>query len=586
MDSYSAKYITQRISLSPSPFLERYDLNKRYVSSLNNDNLLQNFYLEAGLKSWNNKPENIHWGWEAPECQLRGHFPGHWLSAAARIYAQTGDLDIKSKADAFVSELARCQKENGGEWAGPIPIQYLEWIARGKHVWAPHYTLHKTLMGLVDMVVHTQNAQALEVAHNWASWFHRWCGKFTREEMDDILDFETGGMLEVWAELYGLTKDSKYLDLMRSYDRPRLFDKLLAGEDVLTNRHANTTIPEIHGAARAFEVTGDERYRQIVLNYWRQAVDERGYFCTGGQTSAEVWTPKQVLGVRLSPTNQEHCVVYNMIRLADFLFRWTGDIKYADYIERNIYNGLFAQQNRKTGMVIYYMPLHANARKQWGSETNDFWCCHGSLVQAHTLYADLAFYKNSEEIVLSQYIPGKFKCDMNGAAVEVSQKTIKLWNSEYPDGKNTFSIEVNATESIRFTLSLRVPWWAANEPIIHMNGERIQGVASRPGFISIERMWQRDTVTIEIPRSITICSLPDMPDMGAFMDGPVVLAGLCEEEKTICRNGKHENDILRPFNQNAWDDRSFYTTGQLTNIQFIPLYHVTDEKYTVYFPIV
>ena len=94
---------------------------------------------------------------------MRGHFLGHWLSAAACIAANTGDQEIKGKADYIVSELARCQQENGGEWVGSIPEKYLDWIARGKPVWAPHYTLHKTLMGLLDMYAVGGNAQALEI---------------------------------------------------------------------------------------------------------------------------------------------------------------------------------------------------------------------------------------------------------------------------------------------------------------------------------------------------------------------------------------------------------------------------------------
>ncbi len=211
--------------------------------------------------------------------------------------------EIKGKADHIVAELARCQQENGGEWAGSIPPAYLDWIARGKNVWAPHYTVHKTLMGLYEMFALTGNEQALEILSNWATWFHRWTGQFSRAEMDDILDVETGGMLEVWANLYGVTGKQEHLDLMLRYDRPRLFNRLLAGEDPLTNMHANTTIPEVHGAARAWEVTGEPRWREIVEAYWRSAVVERGYYCTGGQTDGEVWTPPGELSARLGEKN-------------------------------------------------------------------------------------------------------------------------------------------------------------------------------------------------------------------------------------------------------------------------------------------
>src|SRR3972149_3653843 len=123
--------LDRRVKLLPGLFKNRFDVNRRYVFSLQTHNLLQNHYLEAGLWAPMGNPVDAHWGWESPTCQIRGEFLGHWLSAASHIYASTGDLEIKVKADNIVSEVARCQEENGGEWAAPIPEKYLEWLARG-----------------------------------------------------------------------------------------------------------------------------------------------------------------------------------------------------------------------------------------------------------------------------------------------------------------------------------------------------------------------------------------------------------------------------------------------------------------------
>ena len=119
--------------------------------------------------------------------------------------------------------------------------------------------------------------------------------------------------------LYDITKDSMYLTLIERYDRHRLFDPLLAGEDVLTNMHANTTIPEIIGCAAVYEATKITRYRDIVLAYWKCAVTDRGYFVTGGQTNGEIWTPKHRQASRLGERNQEHCSVYNLSLIHIFL---------------------------------------------------------------------------------------------------------------------------------------------------------------------------------------------------------------------------------------------------------------------------
>jgi DUF1680 family protein len=359
----------------------RQERNRKYMMDLKSENLLLNFNFEAGRRSARNVDE-IHGGWESPICELRGHFLGHWLSAAALRYYATGDMEIKAKADIIVHELALCQKENGGKWVGSVPEKYLHWIARGKGVWAPQYNLHKTFMGLADMYEYAGNKEALEIASNFADWFLDWSESFSRDKFDDILDFETGGMLEVWAQLLELTDDKKYKTLLKNYYRSRLFEPLLRGEDVLTNMHANTTVPEALGCARAYEVTGEQKWRDIVEAYWKLAVTERGQYATGGQTSGEIWSAKNELGARLGDKNQEHCTEYNMIRLADYLFRWTKDPAYADYIEMNIYNGLMAQAYIGGGLISYFLPLNAGAKKGWGSETNDFWCCHGTLVQA------------------------------------------------------------------------------------------------------------------------------------------------------------------------------------------------------------
>jgi DUF1680 family protein len=168
------------VRLLPSLFQERAGVNRRYLLSLRSENLLQNYYLEAGLWHPPSKPEDCHWGWESPTCQLRGHFLGHWLSAAARMTAYRGDLEIKARAEGIVGELRRCQRENGGEWAGSIPEKTFDWLASGKEVWAPHYTVHKTLMGLYEMAYYAGSEQALEVLVRWAGWFRRWSGQKSR----------------------------------------------------------------------------------------------------------------------------------------------------------------------------------------------------------------------------------------------------------------------------------------------------------------------------------------------------------------------------------------------------------------------
>ncbi len=215
------------VNVSDRLLLEKQGENRNYLLSLDSDALLLHYRTEAVLNSFWESPQKMHGGWEHPTCELRGHFPGHWLSAAAMSYASSGDMELKAKADRIVAEIGVCQKANGGEWAATIPEKYLDRIADGKRVWAPHYTIHKTFMGLLDMYLLAGNEEALDIAKNWSKWFVKWTAKFSREEMDDILDIETGGMLEIWAILYGITKEKDHLTLMERYYRGRLFEPLL-----------------------------------------------------------------------------------------------------------------------------------------------------------------------------------------------------------------------------------------------------------------------------------------------------------------------------------------------------------------------
>ena len=221
------------VKLLPGEAMLRRDRNRDYMNRLTTQNLLMSHYLEAGLISFNYKVAGLHGGWDFITSDIRGTVAGHWLSAAAHIIAETGDPALKLRADSMVTEIGRCQHENGGEWAFPIPEKYLYWLKQGKRKWAPQYVCHKNMMGLLDMAQFAGNGQALEILLKCADWFYRFSADIPREQMDEMMDFEeTGGMMEHWANLYAVSGDERHLELMRRYERPRLFDRLLRGEDL------------------------------------------------------------------------------------------------------------------------------------------------------------------------------------------------------------------------------------------------------------------------------------------------------------------------------------------------------------------
>lgn len=580
--------------LLPGLFKERSDVNRAYLMELKNEDLLQNFYLEACIRTDRDVTE-MHLGWESPTCQLRGHFLGHWLSAASMLIAQNGDRELKAKLDNIIDELERCQKLNGGRWVGSIPERYFELLEKNAYVWSPQYTMHKTLLGLYHSAMYAKNEKALEILSNAADWYIEWTEKMEKVNPHAVYSGEEGGMLEVWAGLYEYTHDERYFTLAQRYSHPSIFKKLTDGGDPLSNCHANASIPWAQGAAKMYEITEDSKWLEIVKKFWKCAVYDRESFCTGGQNSGEFWIPPHKLGMFIGERTQEFCTVYNMVRLADYLYRFTGESEYLDYIEKNLYNGFLAQQNKFTGMPAYFLPMKSGSVKKWGSKTHDFWCCHGTTVQAHTVYPMLCWYEDTENdrLVVGQYINSEYKRSEN---VTVTQSIdMKYYNDgasfdEHDDSRMSrwyLKLNVNAKTPEKFTLSLRVPNWTVGEPEVHINGEKFDGKAEN-GYLNIERTWENDTINFHFTAALTMSSLPDMPQLTAFSEGPIVLAGLCSFDKGITMENDDPESALaytieHTYSTFPWQQSVYRTVNQPENFDLVPLYDVTDEPYTVYF---
>lgn len=588
------------VKILPGVFRERMDVNRQYLLELDTNCLLQNFYLEAGIilpglqVVDNPETANLHWGWEAPTCQLRGHFLGHWISAAAKLIAADGEPELRVKLDNIVSELARCQELNGGEWVGSIPEKYFTRLIKNQYIWSPQYVMHKTIVGLSDAYIYAGNTQALDILSHLSDWYITWTEKAAETNPHAVYAGEEAGMLEVWAQLYQLTKDEKYLTLAKRYADAGLFRKLKEGKDSLTNCHANASIPFTHGAAKMYEITGDSDWLEVIKLFWKVAVTDRGMFSTTGMNAGEFWVPPHMQGHFLGSSDQEFCTVYNMVRTASYLLKYTGEAQYADYIERALYNGFLAQQNAQTGMPAYFLPLGAGSRKKWGTKTRDFWCCHGTMVQAQTLYPELVWFTDGDKITAAQYIPSEFTAEMNGANVTVIQTTgMKYYNDqaffdEKDDGQMSrwlLKFSVKCDKPVRFTLSLRVPEWAKGV-VLEVNGKNTAAPV-KDGWLDITADWQNDSVQVFFPSELRAETLPDMPELMSVVDGPIVLAGIIGSDCGITGADKLNEQFMpqmeHTYGTFPWRQNSWRTRNQPQSVMFRPLYEVTDEEYTVYF---
>lgn len=592
----------ENVHLLPGLFAERSQVNRAYLMELKKQGLLQNYYLEAGIVMPGLQvvddpaAAELHWGWEAPICQLRGHFLGHWLSAASMLIATDGDRELKAKLDVIIDELDRCRILNGGTWIGPFPEKYFGKLERNEYIWSPQYVMHKTLLGLYHSYMYAGNEKALELLGYAADWYLNWTADMLVKNPHAIYSGEEGGMLEVWAGLYELTHDQRYLTLAERYSQPSIYKKLTEGTGPLSDCHMNASIPWSHGAAKMYEITGDEKWLELTKKFWKCAVEDRESYCTGGQGSGEYWVSPGRLGTFLSDRNQEFCTVYNMVRLADYLLRFTGEAKYADYIEQNLYNGFLAQQNKFTGMPTYFLPMKAGSRKKWGSKTHDFWCCHGTMVQSQTIYPTLCYYEDKADncVLVSQYIPSEYKRNDN---VTISQNVdMKYYNDgaffdEHDNSRmNRWYLQLNITAKTpeSFTLSLRIPSWVSDTPVVMINGEALTDMEIKDGYVHLSREWAQDTISLYFPSKLTMTTLSDAPQLTAFAEGPIVLAGLCNKDRGIhVENGAPESALSyvteHTYSTFPWMQSTYCTIHEPENFRLMPLYDITDEEYTVYF---
>src|SRR5579871_1608602 len=261
-----APFPLSRVRLLDGPWRDLQEYNRSFLHGFESDRLLHTFRFNAGLPS---RAEPLA-GWERPDIELRGHFTGHYLSACALMQASARDQELQLKAGALVSQLGRCQKALGNGYLSAFPSTFLDRLRDGLPVWAPWYTLHKIMAGLLDMYVLASNEQALAILQGMADYTDRWAETISDRQMARILEVEFGGIGEVLYNLHAITGRQRYGNLAQRFAHERILEPLAEGRDQLKGLHVNTTIPKIIAEARRYELTGDSRSRKIAEFFWHQ----------------------------------------------------------------------------------------------------------------------------------------------------------------------------------------------------------------------------------------------------------------------------------------------------------------------------
>ncbi len=502
-----------RVTLADGPFRDAMEVNRRRLLATDPDRLLHMFRLTAGLAS---TAEPLG-GWEAPNNELRGHFTGHYLSACAMMAAR-GDEALKAKGRAVVEGLAACQKALGTGYVSAFPAEAFDRLNRRERVWAPFYTLHKILAGLLDMHALAGDPAALEVAKGLGGWIDRWSAAIAPEHMQAVLDTEFGGVGESLWNLQAQAGDRRWGRAALRFEKRKFLDPLAERRDALTGLHANTHIPQVIAAARRHELTGDAKSREIARFFWTDVTTHR-CFVTGGTSSGEAWKePVGALSKELDAYTHECCCSHNMLKLTDQVFAWNGDARAADYAERVLFNGVLGTNHPADGMMMYYVPMASGFWKMISEHDHGFWCCDGTGIESFAKLGSNFYFHDARTLWVNQYVPSEL--DWRERGVRVTQVT------RYPeDGRIQVRLQMDRPQ--RFTVRMRVPGWMKDGEgfQLGLSGERTNPRVA-DGWLIIDRTWKDgDWIEIHLPMALRTEGFPDDRSQHALLWGPLVLAG-------------------------------------------------------------
>jgi DUF1680 family protein len=581
------------IKLLDSRFKENMERDGKWLLSIDNKRLLHSWQVNAGMAT-NGRSFG---GWEGLDVELRGHSLGHVLSGLALMYASTGEIAYKSKADSLVSALAEIQKVlNQGGYLSAFPQNLVNRVIEGKPVWAPWYTLHKVMEGLIDMYQYAGNKQALDVAVKMSDWAYHKLENLSPEQLSIMQKEEFGGMMEAAYNLYAITGNANDKKLAECFYHHSILDPLAQKEDKLAGNHANTQIPKIIGEARGYELTGNERERNIAEFFWQTVIDHHTYV-TGGNSDHEFFFEPDQISKHVSPATTESCNTYNMLKLTRHLFTWTADPKYADYYEQALYNHILASQDPETGMVMYFLSYTPGTFKTYCTKENSFWCCVGTGFENHAKYGEGIYYHDDKSIYVNLFIPSELTWKEKG--IKLKQQT------GYPEEATTH-LTVQEIKDGNVPLYIRYPSWATSGATIKINGRNVK-ISQKPGsYIVLNKTWKTgDKIDITYPMSLRLVATNDNPNMAAVVYGPIVLAGDMGTDgiqapapyakdqldfrktaipdnivSTLNINGRKLNDWLIPVNGKQL---VFKTTGVASKeITMIPYYQIDKQRYIIY----
>lgn len=507
------------VRLLPSRLRDNLERDSAWMVNISAERLLHSFYNNAGV--WAGREGGYmtvkkYGGWESLDCELRGHVTGHYLSACGLMYTATGDTVFKQKADSIVDGLAKVQQALGNGYVSAFPEELINRNIRTEAVWAPWYTLHKILAGLIDAYLYTNNETALDIAVKMGNWAHNKLQGIDDETRRKMLRNEFGGINEAFYNLYAITADEKYRDLAEFFYHNEVIDPLKNEEPDFGTKHTNTFIPKVLGEIRKYELGIDGQGRTESEFFFNEMLHHHT-FAPGCLSDKEHFFPVDKFSEHISGYTGETCCTYNMLKLARHLFCAHPQGEIMDYYERALYNHILGQQDTSTGMLCYFLPLASGTHKVYSTPENSFWCCVGSGFESQAKFAESIYFHSGDDnaVYVNLFIPSELT--WKAKRMKLTQLT------DFPSSPVT-TLNISVENKVKALIKLRNPGWS-DKLTVKVNGKKVNAKAV-DGYVGIERVWRDgDRIEVELDMSLAVDKAPGCENTAALIYGPVVLAG-------------------------------------------------------------
>ncbi|MFG1707856.1 beta-L-arabinofuranosidase domain-containing protein [Nonomuraea sp. M3C6] len=450
-------------------------------------------------------------------------------------------------------------------------------------IWAPYYTCHMIMRGLLDAYQYAGNEQARDIVLKMGDWVHSRLGHLPRAQLDRMWGIyiagEYNGMNTVMADLYALSGKAEYLATAKCFDNTALLAATVSNQDTLDRKHANQHIPQFIGYLSVFEQNKERDYFTAAVNFWDMVVPHRTYTDggTAGPTdNGELFGARDVIVGTLGTNNAETCPVYNMLKLSRGLFFHTADPKYMQYYERALYGQILASRQNTDSttnpLLTYFIPMRPGASRSYGNLGT---CCGGTGLESHTKFQDSIYFRSVDDSTLyvNLYMASELSWPEKGFTIKQA--------TDYPtDPAGTTTLTVEGTG--RLVVKLRVPYWVEKGFTVRVNGDEQKLNAKAGQYVTLNRHWRRgDKIRISMPFSLRVEKALDIPTTQSIAYGPVPLVAKSTEttfrEFSFYKDLTLSGDLAAAITPTA--PMAFTTNG----LPVVPFYISDTERYHAYF---